>query len=122
MEPMMTTDHDIRPTGWWQRLRGPVQPLPAAHPTIRYAGPGDAAALKDLADLDSSRPPRGAVLVAEVDGALWAAVSLDDGHAVADPFRPTADLVFHMLQRARDLRRAEHGRSKRLPRVFPAGA
>jgi hypothetical protein len=31
--------------------------------------------------------------VAEVDGAGWAAISLIDGRAVADPFCRTADLV-----------------------------
>jgi hypothetical protein len=119
---MMITDNDTRSRGWWKRMAGPVQTRPATHPMLRYAGPDDAAALKDLADLDSSRPPRGVVLVAEVDGELWAAVSLDDGHHVADPFRPTADLLLQMLRRARDLRRAERGRAGRLPRVFPAAA
>jgi hypothetical protein len=47
------------------------------------------------------------VLVAEVGGELWAALSLDDGHGVADPFRPTGAVV-HLL--------AEHGRALRHPR------
>src|SRR3954453_9333617 len=57
--------------------------------TIRRAGPADAAALARLAALDEARPLAGEVLVAEVDGTLWAAVELAGGRAIADPFRPT---------------------------------
>jgi hypothetical protein len=96
-----------------------VQAPPATRYTLRYAGPDDAEALNRLADLDSSRPPRGVVLLAEVGEEMWAAVSLDDGHAVADPFRPSAGLLLQLLDRARQLRRAERGRMHRLPRVWP---
>jgi hypothetical protein len=61
--------------------------------TIRPADLADLAALDRLAELDSSYPPTGDVLVAEVGGELWAAVEVDSGAAIADPFRPTADLV-----------------------------
>ena len=67
-----------------------------------------------------STRPRGDVLVAEVGGEVWAAISLDDRHAIADPFRPTGELVALLLERARQLRRAERGRLHRLPRVSPA--
>ena len=101
-------------------MLGPVQEPPSRFPALRYAGPDDADALRRLADLDSSRPPRGVVLVAEVRDELWAAVSLDDGHAVGDPFRPTAELLLHMLQRANVLRRAQRGQMDRLPRAGPS--
>ena len=117
---MPTTDHDTRSTPWWRRLLGPVQAPPAHFPALRYAGPADGDALLRLAELDSRRAPRGVVLVAEVRDELVAAVSLDDGHAVADPFRPTADLLLHMLERANSLRRAQRGSMERLPRVWPA--
>ena len=39
------------------------------------------------------RAPVGPALLAYVDGELRAAVGLVDGHAVADPFHPTAELV-----------------------------
>jgi hypothetical protein len=69
--------------------------------TIRFALPADAAALHDLAALDSApRTPAGEVLVAESGGALVAALSLDDGRVVADPFRPTADVVALLRVRA----------------------
>jgi hypothetical protein len=60
---------------------------------IRRAYPDDAPALGRLATLDSRRPITGAALVAERDGRILAALSLDDGRAIADPFAPTADLV-----------------------------
>jgi hypothetical protein len=61
--------------------------------SIRLAYPDDAATLRRLAALDSSPTPQGAVLVAEVDGELRAALSLSDGQVVADPFRPTTEVV-----------------------------
>ena len=72
--------------------------------TIRLARPEDARAVSDLSVLDSSERPRGEVLVAEVDGSLWAAVSLEDRHTVADPFRPSGDLVPLLRERAHQLR------------------
>jgi hypothetical protein len=104
-----------------KRILGPVQQLPADSRalTLRHAVPADADELDRLAQLDSRRAPRGVVLVAEVGGELWAAVSLDDMHAVADPFRPTGELVALLVARARQLRRAENGRRQGLPRVWP---
>jgi hypothetical protein len=46
-----------------------------------------------LAELDSQRPVTGPALVGEIDGRPAAAISLADGRVVADPFRPTADVV-----------------------------
>ena len=73
--------------------------------TIRFALPADAAALRELALLDSApRPLGGDVLLAECDGALVAALSVEDGRAVADPFRPTADVVALLRVRAAQAR------------------
>ena len=84
------------------KLAGPIQAVPAgADVTLRYARPDDADALAVLAELDTSRAPRGDLLVAEADGELWAAVSLDDGHAIANPFRPSGELTFRLIERAR---------------------
>ncbi len=106
---------------FFKSLAGPVQSVPAGASalTLRYAVPADADALDRLAQLDSRRAPRGVVLVAEVGGELWAAISLDDRHAVADPFRPTGELVALLLERARQLRRSQSGRIAGLPRVWP---
>ena len=89
----------------------------AAPLRIRRARPADAAALARLAALDSSRAPRGDVLLAEVGGELWAALSLDDLHAVADPMRPSADAVLMLGRRGRQLRRGARSRVHGLPRA-----
>ena len=69
--------------------------------TIRFAYPDDDRALRRLADLDSKPPPGGPLLVAEVDGELWAAVSLNAAtYAIADPFRHTAALLALLRERA----------------------
>ena len=70
---------------------------------IRLAPPDDEPAIERLAELDSARVPTGDILVAEVRGTLWAALSLADFHAVADPFRPTGELVFLLAERGRQL-------------------
>ena len=85
-------------------------PVAAAPLRIRQARPADAAALERLAALDSSQVPAGELLLAEVGDELWAALSLDDGHAVADPLRPSADAVLLLGQRSRQLRRARDRR------------
>jgi len=61
--------------------------------TIRPADLADLAGLDRLAALDSASPPTGDVLVAEVGGELWAALEIETGAAIADPFRPSGDLV-----------------------------
>jgi hypothetical protein len=80
---------------------------------IRLARPEDEAAIERLAELDSARVPTGDVIVAEVRGTVWAALSLADFHAVADPFRPTGELVFLLAERGRQLVRHEDRRSRR---------
>jgi hypothetical protein len=85
--------------------------------TIRHAGPTDTAALDQLAALDSSRPLHSPVLVGEVGGELWAAISMKDYEIVSDPFRPSGELAFVLLQRARQIDRAERRRHRRHGRL-----
>jgi hypothetical protein len=61
--------------------------------TIRRADSSDKGALVRLAALDSASPPAGDAILAEVGGELWAAVELGSGAAIADPFRPSGELV-----------------------------
>ena len=105
-----------------KNLLGPVQSVPnaASSVTIRYASSHEAHALASLAELNSSRAPAGVVIVAEVGGQLWAAASVDDGHTIADPFRPSSELAFLLTQRARRLRAGNQGRTHQLPRVWPS--
>lgn len=76
--------------------------IPVAESTlvIRIATRLDHADVRRLAELDSARPLRGTVIVAQADGRIDAALSLEDGRAVADPFRPTAGLVEVLRARA----------------------
>jgi len=87
---------------------------------LRRASAEDAPALARLARLDSAARPRGEMLVAEVDERIVAAAPVDGGRAIADPFRPTADIVELLQARAELLapgaRRAPRTRL-RLPRV-----
>ena len=71
--------------------------------TIRPAAAADGPALTRVAALDSARVPSGDLLVAEVDGELWAALALNGGTVIADPFRPTADVVTLLERRAAQL-------------------
>jgi hypothetical protein len=88
--------------------------------TIRLATAADAFALRRLAAIDSASPPTGDVLLAEIGDELWAAVSLDTGAAVADPFRPSGDIV--ELLRFRAERLAERPHSGALARLLPHAA
>ncbi len=60
---------------------------------LRPATPVDAEDLRRLAALDSAEPLEGDVLVAYAAGDIRAAVTVDSGRAVADPFYPSAELV-----------------------------
>jgi hypothetical protein len=61
--------------------------------TIRHAHPADLHDLERLATLDSRRVPSGELFVAEVGDQLVAAVSIDTGAVIANPFEPTAAVV-----------------------------
>jgi hypothetical protein len=89
---------------------------------LRYATVADEVPLRRLAALDSARVPAPPVLLGDVDGELRAALSLADGHVVADPFAHTADVVAMLQARAAQIRAsaARHHRARSgspLPRV-----
>jgi hypothetical protein len=75
---------------------------------IRHATDADDVALARLASLDSQPRLEGSILMGELNGEPVAALSLADDRAIADPFRPTADLVATMRVRARGLHAVEH--------------
>ena len=80
--------------------------------TIRRAHPEEPGVLR-IAALDSARVPAAPLLVAEVNGQVRAALSVEDGRTIADPFHPTRDLIELLRASARGLGRE---RRQRLPR------
>ena len=97
--------------------------IPAGESTvvIRIATPADLDDLRRLAALDSARALLGTLLVAESDGEIRAAYSVDEGRAIADPFVPTAGLVDLLKTRSARLRgeRSARAHARRL-RLVPA--
>ena len=81
--------------------------------TIRRAHPEEPGVLR-IAALDSTRVPAAPLLVAEVDGLVRAALSLEDGKAIADPFHATADLLDLLRAHAKALPRPSHSLLTRL--------
>lgn len=67
--------------------------------TLRPATAADAPAVERLAQLDSARVPGGELLLAVVDGTPLAAMSVDTGDVIADPFSRTLDLVRMLHER-----------------------
>lgn|SRR5436305_8180433 len=71
---------------------------------VRPFAERDIDAVRVLAALDSKPLPTGAVLVGERSGEVVAALGLDGGHVLADPFKPTADVIALLKLRARQLK------------------
>jgi hypothetical protein len=86
--------------------------------TIRLSNPEDRVAILRLAALDGRRPPAGQSILGIVDGELQAAVSLGGGEVIADPFRPTTELVELLLLRESALRHTGPGRRRTLLAPF----
>jgi hypothetical protein len=93
--------------------------MPMTSPLVlRSATTVDAASLERLAALDSARPLTGEVMLAQAGGDVRAALSLETGRVVADPFYPTADLVelLHAAAGAGHSRRRTWRRAQRTAR------
>lgn len=80
-----------------------------ARVTLRHASASDVRRLRQLAELDSAQAPAGSTLVAEVDGRLRAALPLDGGAPIADPFHRSVELIELLRLRAAQLGRAGGG-------------
>jgi hypothetical protein len=80
---------------------------------VRPARPADAEDLTVLAALDSAAPLTGEVLLAETDGEVAAAMSVDTGAVVANPFVPSAHLVELLRTAARPAPRQRTRRAAR---------
>jgi hypothetical protein len=95
-----------------KHLGGAPQARTPLELTIRLAAPDDDLAVARLAALDEAPLPESPLLLGEVSGELWVAVSLSSAAIIADPFRPTAELAFIVLERARQLRGPLTGRGQ----------
>ena len=82
-----------------RRMRSVNSPPRPAKAVVRIASEADDAAIERLAQLEGRGLAPGRALVAERDGEVLAAVALDGGAPIADPFRPSAELV-ELLGRA----------------------
>jgi hypothetical protein len=109
----------FEPRGGPARRVAAVAPSPDAPLTIRHASENDLPALADLAALDARRIPSGELFVAEVEGRLLAAVSIDTGAVVADPFRHT-DSIVKLLRLQASAEAAPAPRPVALPEDEPA--
>ena len=87
--------------------------LPANTYVIRRATVDDEQTLQRLAELDSQRPLNGPALIGEIDGRPAAAVSLQDGRVIADPFEFTVQL--RQVLRMRAAATNTHARTPSLP-------
>jgi hypothetical protein len=101
-------DFQAQAESWRRAHRQPSALASADLPravVIRASRDDDVAALRRLARLEGrwlSEPSR--LLVAEVEGEIQAALPLDGGEALADPFRATAALVEILKLRASEVR------------------
>lgn len=85
--------------------------------TIRLATAAEAETIGRVAQLDCSPAPPPPHLVAERDGVIQAVRSLRTGETVADPFRPTAELVELLRCRARGMGQTPAPRPRRRRRL-----
>lgn len=80
--------------------------------TVRVADRDDDEVADVLAELDSAPALSGRRLLALADGWPVAAISLDDGRVVANPFAPSAEAVALLRLRASQLERTAERRPR----------
>jgi hypothetical protein len=73
---------------------------PPAEPAvfIRLAGSDDVGGLNRLAELEGRTLPGGDALIAAIDDRVLAAISVDSGETLADPFHHTAGLIGELVE------------------------
>jgi hypothetical protein len=72
---------------------------------IRPARAADEEAVRRVAQRDSRAVPDGDLLIAVIDGEVQAAIALDGGDVIADPFRRTEELVRLLALRSLEMQR-----------------
>jgi hypothetical protein len=101
-----------------RRTRSPAA-VSSARPAaaVRFAHADEAGTLWRLAQLDDASELAGEILVATIDADVVAAVSLDDGRVVANPFVLTSDAVELLRRGATALTGRRRWRSVLRPRL-----
>jgi hypothetical protein len=89
---------------------------------IRRSTDQDRLAIVELAARDSRRAPRGEALLAFIGTELRAALPLDGGEAIADPFHHTAELVDLLRVRAAQALQRRYRQAGRLAALRPRAA
>ena len=89
----------------WGRSGTAAVNTPRPGVAVRFADPDEAGTLRHLAELDDAPELAGEVLVAMIDAHVVAALALDDGRVVANPFVLTADAVALLRGTATELTR-----------------
>jgi hypothetical protein len=72
--------------------------------TVRWEAPGDHDAIHELEELSGAPILQGTLLVAEREDRIVAAIALESGRVVTDPFVPTADVQALLTFRAEQVR------------------
>jgi hypothetical protein len=80
---------------------------------LRIAGVDDEQVVRDLAELDGAPALEGEALLALIDGEAVAALSLRDGHVVANPFVRTEAAVVLLRLRAKHVSGSRPRRRRR---------
>lgn len=99
----MRTDHGGNPMKPRQQTQNQQPTTHGSAILIRPGTGADSPALERLAQLDSASPLAGDVLVAERAGEPVAAITVETGSAIADPFQLTADIVAMLAVRRQHL-------------------
>lgn len=102
---IVATEHraDLRRAAERSRRAAAAAPADTTRVELRHARCDDADVVRRLAILDEARPLEGPVLLAMVNTLTVAALSLDDGRIVADPFVATIEARALLRLRATQL-------------------
>ena len=118
---IVATEHraDLRRAADRSRRAAAAEPPDTTRVELRHARRDDADVVQRLAVLDEARPLEGPVLLAMVNSLAVAALSLDDGRVVADPFVATTEARSLLRLRAAQLAggRSRHRLRWRRPRL-----
>ncbi|MDX6722072.1 MAG: hypothetical protein QOD73_476 [Solirubrobacteraceae bacterium] len=112
---------DDRERALRKKARTAWQRHPHGELKLRAATDADTSALLRLARLDSSRALKGTIILAEDNGEIVAAITVEDGTSIANPFRATAPIVAMLRVHASQPREPRpHGRAAFLRRLTPS--